>query len=265
MTAQDRRDAAVALLALAALLLWDSSGLDLALSAAVASPTGFPWRDAWLTRTLLHDGGRWAAGAVLIAVIVPLLRTPAPGTPTRRDRLFALAVLLLGLVTVPSLKRASSTSCPWDLADFGGTASYVSHWQFGVADGGPGHCFPSGHAVAAFAFFALYFLWRPHNPLRAGVWLLGTLGAGMLFGAAQWLRGAHFVSHVAWSAWICGVVAAAAFRLRTGLLAVRARPAVDRAAVPRPVPAAAHPGRHGAARRSAGRSAHRRARGRRPR
>lgn len=265
MTAQDRRDIALSLLALAALLLWDLSGLDLALSAAVAGPDGFPWRDAWFTRTLLHDGGRWAAGAVLIAVIVPLLRPPAPGAPTRRDRLFALAVLLLGLVTVPTLKRASSTSCPWDLADFGGTASYVSHWQFGVADGGPGHCFPSGHAVAAFAFFALYFLWRPHDPQRARVWLLGTLGAGVLFGAAQWLRGAHFVSHVAWSAWICWAVAAAAFRLRSALLAVRARPAVDRAAVPRPVPAAAHPGHRGAARRSAGRSARHPARGRRPR
>lgn len=269
MTAQDRRDAALSLLGLVALLLWDGSGGDLALARWLAGPEGFPWRNAWFTRDLLHDGGRWAAGAVLAAVVWAAFRAPAPGTPPRRERVFALGVVLLGLVTVPSLKRASSTSCPWDLAEFGGAARYVSHWQFGVLDGGPGHCFPSGHAVAAFAFFALYFLWRAHDPRRARLWLLGTLAAGVLFGAAQWLRGAHYPSHVAWSAWICWVVAAGAFRLRTLVLtmtlAARARPAVDRAAVPRPAPAAAHRGHRVAARRSAGRSAHHPASGRRPR
>lgn len=268
MTAQDRRDLFASLATLALLLVWDATGWDLALTRALAGPGGFAWRDAWFTRDLLHDGGRWAAGLVLAAVVGAAARPPAPGTPPRRERLFALAVLLMGLVTVPSLKRASSTSCPWDLQEFGGAARYVSHWQFGIADGGPGHCFPSGHAVAAFAFFALYFLWRPHDPVRARRWLVGTLIAGGLFGAAQWLRGAHYPSHVAWSAWVCWVVAAAAFRLRTALLAMwaaPARPGVDRVIVPRPVPVAARPDRRGVARRSAGRSARRRACVRRPR
>jgi membrane-associated PAP2 superfamily phosphatase len=112
VTAQDRRDAAVSLLALVALLLWDISGADLALTRSLAGPEGFAWRDAWFTRDLLHDGGRWAAGAVLAALVWAVLRAPAPGTPPCGERVFALAVLLLGLVTVPSLKRASSTSCP---------------------------------------------------------------------------------------------------------------------------------------------------------
>ena len=42
-----------------------------------------------------------------------------------------------------------------ELAEFGGVAQHVSHWSLGVLDGGPGHCFPSGHASSAFAFFAL--------------------------------------------------------------------------------------------------------------
>jgi membrane-associated PAP2 superfamily phosphatase len=158
---------------------------------------------------LLHDGGRWLSGAVLLALVADACRRHAAG-PGRAQRWQALGVVLLGLIVVPTLKRASSTSCPWDLAEFGGQAAYVPHWSWGVADGGPGHCFPSGHAVAAFAFFALYFLWRPYRPAWARAWLLGTLVAGAVFGAAQVLRGAHFVSHVLWSAWICWLVAALA-------------------------------------------------------
>ena len=133
--------------------------------------------------------------------------------------------LVIGLTVVALLKRASSTSCPWDLAEFGGQAAYVSHWLPGVADGGPGHCFPSGHAVAAFAFFALYFHWRPHQPARARAWLAATLAAGAVFGAAQVVRGAHFASHVLWSAWICWALATTAYAVINLRTAVEPAPA----------------------------------------
>lgn len=223
MTGRHRRDAVFTLAALACVLAWDLSGLDLALSRLVAGPAGFAWRDAWLTRHVLHDGGRWLAGVVLVGLVVDALRCHAPG-PSRTERWQALGVVLVGLTVVPLLKRASSTSCPWDLAEFGGQAAYVSHWLPGLADGGPGHCFPSGHAVAAFAFFALHFHWRPHQPARARAWLAATLAAGALFGAAQVLRGAHFASHVLWSAWICWTLAATAY----GVLNRRRRPAASR-------------------------------------
>lgn len=222
MTRAGRFDLAVTVGALLLLAAWDVSGADLALSRWVAGPGGFPWRDAWATRVLLHDGGRWLSGLVLAVLALAVWRR-SPAGPSRAERLGALGVVLLGLVVVPSLKRASATSCPWDLAEFGGTASYVSHWQFGLADGGPGHCFPSGHAVAAFAFVALYFLWRPYRPARAQAWLAGTLAVGAVYGAAQWLRGAHYVSHVLWAAWICWTVAALAFRLPAFAAAVAGR------------------------------------------
>ena len=37
---------------------------------------------------------------------------------------------------------------------------HVSHWAWGVFDGGAGHCFPSGHAAGAFCFLSGYFLLR---------------------------------------------------------------------------------------------------------
>lgn len=100
----------------------------------------------------------------------------------------------------------------------------MSHWHFGLADGGPGHCFPSGHAVAAFAFFAMYFLWRGHDPRLARRWLAGVLAAGAVFGFAQLARGAHYPSHTLWSAWICWTIC----------VAVSAWAASRRALPPRP-------------------------------
>jgi len=209
MTRRWWADLIVTLATLAGVLAWDLSGLDLPLSHQLADASGFAWRNAWITRGLLHDGGRWLSAVVLVGVVLGALR-PRGGGPSRLARWWAVGVLLLGLTVVPLLKRGSLTSCAWDLTEFGGQAAYVPHWQFGVWDGGPGHCFPSGHAVAAFAYFALYFLWRPVHPARARAWLIGTLSVGLLFGTAQVLRGAHFASHVLWSAWICWTLAAAA-------------------------------------------------------
>ncbi|MEP7283333.1 MAG: phosphatase PAP2 family protein, partial [Rubrivivax sp.] len=206
-----RHDLALTLGLLAALLLWDVSGLDLVVSHGFGGAQGFPWRQAWWARDLLHDGGRVMAALVLVAGLAHVWwpRPAGPSTPTRAERLRWTVVVLASLILVPALKRFSDTSCPWDLAEFGGVAATVSHWRFGVTDGGSGHCFPSGHAVAAFEFFGLYFLWRDRRPGLARAWLIGIGIAGLLFGVAQLVRGAHFVSHTLWSAWLCWAVAAA--------------------------------------------------------
>jgi membrane-associated PAP2 superfamily phosphatase len=224
------RDLAITLAALALLIAWDASGLDRAVAHAVGGPAGFPWRDAWLTRGLLHDGGRWlSAGVLALLVIGPLCRRPQAAL-SPRAHWGAIGVVLLNLLAVPTVKRASSTSCPWDLAEFGGTARYVTHWDLGVFDGGGGHCFPSGHAVAAFAFIAMYFALRDLRPQVARRWLFGALTAGAVFGAAQVLRGAHFVSHVLWSAWACWTLAAAVDLLSRRRRRPRPRPAAAAAA-----------------------------------
>ena len=198
-----------AVLAGLALLAWDASGADLAVTRLFGTAEGFALRDSVWTATLLHNGGRLAAWALLLALVAAALRAPPHPTaavPGRAQRWCWLGVMLMCVLAVPLLKRVSVTSCPWDLAEFGGTARYVSHWAFGQLDGGPGHCFPSGHAVAAFAFFGLYFQWRGHDERRARRWLAAVLGAGLLFGAAQLVRGAHHLSHTLWSAWLCWVL-----------------------------------------------------------
>ena len=203
---QLRRDLIVTLAALAALLAWDFSGGDLATARLFGNAQGFAAREAWWASRLLHDGGRLAAWLLLAVLVAGTLRVPKSGAttdPSRAERWSWISVIGLCVLAVPTLKRFSNTSCPWDLAEFGGVARYVSHWTLGVTDGGGGHCFPSGHAVAAFAFFGLYFLWRGHDLRRARLWLAAVLFFGLLFGGAQLARGAHYPSHTLWSAWLC--------------------------------------------------------------
>jgi membrane-associated PAP2 superfamily phosphatase len=195
------------------LLVWDASGLDLVLTRAVGDAQGFAWRDNWVLDNLFHEGGRRLALVALALLAFDAWRPMLAG-PTRRDRLFWWLVVLFSALAIPVLKQASLTSCPWDLAEFGGTAFYRSHWLWAMPDGGPGRCFPSGHAVSAFAFIGQYFLWRGTRPQLARRLLWVVLAVGALFALTQFLRGAHYVSHSLWSAWLCAALALAAASLR---------------------------------------------------
>ena len=192
--------------------LWELSALDLPVMRLFADARGFVWRDHWFTRDLLHDGGRWLAGLVLLLLFWAAWR-PGKSGPSRRERLWTLLAIFVCLLAVPAFKRWSSTSCPWSLQEFGGTATYVSHWLRGVADGGPGRCFPSGHAVAAFGFLPQVLLWRRYDRRRAAVWLAVILLAGFAFALAQTVRGAHYPSHSLWSAVLSWLMALVALRL----------------------------------------------------
>jgi membrane-associated PAP2 superfamily phosphatase len=203
------RDTRVTLVALMLLVVWEVTAWDRPVAHWFGNASGFVLRDAWITRALMHEGGRWLAGLVLALFVLDAVR-PVLAGPSRRERWYWLGMTIAAWVIVPGFKQLSHTSCPWDLLEFGGHIAYVPHWVFSVSDGGPGHCFPSGHAVAAFAFLTLYFLWRPYRPVLARWMLGGVIAMGALFGWAQMARGAHFPSHTFWSAWLCWALCVAA-------------------------------------------------------
>lgn len=199
-----RRCAVLTGVLLLALVLWDASGLDLPLARWAGSAQGFAWRGSPALVLWLHEVPR-ALSILLVLLLVAgvvwpwgFLRRLA-----RRDRVQLVASILGAIALTTLVKRFSDTSCPWSLAEFGGVARYVSHWAWGMRDGGPGHCFPAGHASAALGFVAGWFVLQRTAPRMATAWLLAALAAGMLLGLAQQVRGAHYMSHTLWSAWIC--------------------------------------------------------------
>jgi len=192
-----------------ALLAWDATGLDLWLAHVSGGATGFPLRDNWFLYRVLHEGGRHASWLVVLGLCLAVW-WPV-GFLRRLDasqRLQLAVTTLLALLAVSTLKSVTGISCPWDLAGFGGVARYASHWtQILQADGGSGRCFPAGHASAGFAFAGGWFVFRRNAPRIAWAWLGAALAAGFVFGIAQQIRGAHFMSHTLWTAWLCWAVA----------------------------------------------------------
>lgn len=190
--------------------LWDYGGLDLPMARWFGTAHGFALRDHWLWATVLHEAARRVAWALQLALLLAVwwpfgvLRGL-----DRRERVHMCVATLLCLASIHLLKQMNTTSCPWDLREFGGTALYVPHWHWGASDGGPGRCFPAGHVSAALCFLPGYFWLRERWPRTAARWLGATLVAGLTIGLAQQVRGAHYLSHTLWAGWICWTIAAA--------------------------------------------------------
>lgn len=155
----------------------------------------------------MHAGARQLAWALVLGLFLMVFWPQGPFRSLESARRWQLAVstLLLALA-ISVIKSASLTSCPWDLKAFGGVAEHLSHWAL-VRDGGPGRCFPAGHASAAFAFLGGFFVFRDVHPRLAQRWLAVTVLAGLALGVAQQLRGAHFMSHTLWTGWLCWCMA----------------------------------------------------------
>lgn len=191
--------AGLALAALAILLL-ARSGLDFAISALAYSPQArsFPLKDAWALAVLGHSALKYFAVAVWLAL--PVVAASAPRW--RAVALHAFLAIALAAFAVAGLREVSAHSCPWDLADFGGAAQWYPVLGAVPVAPGPGRCLPAAHASTGFALLGLYFALRDSNP-RLARWALAlSLLLGLVAGAVQVARGAHFVTHALWTAWI---------------------------------------------------------------
>lgn len=208
-----RNDAAALVLGLLALAAWDAGGMDIVLARSWGTAAGFAWREHWLTAGLMHGGIRMLGWIAFLVLLVGVWRPlPFARLLSRRDHVWWIGTTVLCVALIPLLKRVSTTSCPWALAEFGGgVAQYVPHWVHGLTDGGPGGCFPSGHASTAFAFLSGWFALRERNPSAARVWLLSVIAVGAALGGVQAVRGAHYISHSLWTAWICWATSALSF------------------------------------------------------
>lgn len=152
------------------------------------------WKESWLTEHLVHRGGRNLSFFLLFVVVLLLgLSYRQPGSQAQQKRLWYLFLAVGGSSLVVSiLKKFLAISCPWEFSIYGGHLAYQEFAQQLFSRTGSG-CFPAGHASAGYAWIGLYFFLM-HSRWR---WLAlaAALGAGIVFGFVQQLRGAHFVSH----------------------------------------------------------------------
>jgi len=187
-------------------LLFEATPLDRTLIALYydASRHVFPLRDDLLLQTVMHSGMKLLVIGIAFAVLGAFILTyllPHWGLHRRR-LLWVVAGMAGSSLLVSLLKRGSTQHCPWDLAEYGGYAPFHSLFGF-LAEGiAAGHCFPGGHASGGFALMAIYFAWRDMHGRAAGLSLAAAVIAGLAMGWSQMMRGAHFMSHNLWSAWV---------------------------------------------------------------
>jgi membrane-associated PAP2 superfamily phosphatase len=166
-------------------LLFRFGGADRALTSFFydAARNGFPLKDAWLLAVPGHTGLKWAMLGVWALCL-------AWGGSLRRGALYMAAIAL----AVSALKHYSPFSCPWDLLEYGGREPQT------------GRCLPAAHPLTGFALFGLYLALRRDRRRAARAVLAAAWVIGLAAGAVQVARGAHFVSHVLWTAWAAWAV-----------------------------------------------------------
>ncbi|MDO9316771.1 MAG: phosphatase PAP2 family protein [Gammaproteobacteria bacterium] len=214
MTAPEIRNLLVlpTLAFLAAIVALETSGADLQIADWLYRLQGGSWRlqDAWITNNLIHDQGRNLVGIVLLALLlaIALAFVMAPLRAYRGDLIYVLVTALIAVAIVNILKETTHVDCPWDLTRYGGDKLYASLFEGVPANQEPGHCFPAGHASGAYCWLGLFFFARRRFPARQWQVLTGVMATGLVFGVAQQLRGAHFVSHDLWTIYLCWMIAA---------------------------------------------------------
>lgn len=200
----------IAAILLMAMALWTDWDVRLADSAFDASAKTFPLRHAWLTETFNHVILKRVLSGLALVVIVAVLWDAASRQRWSWLLRFQLRVIALSAVMVPTaislIKQISDSHCPWDLQRYGGAEPYVRLFEHLPAGIAPGHCMPGGHASSALWMVSFAIMYVPYRLTRAALSLAILLMLGIGVGWLQQLRGAHFLSHTLWSAWIAVLI-----------------------------------------------------------
>lgn len=203
------------LLLSALVIFWIGNGTDIDLRLADAAfnqaTHRFPMQHAWLAERFNHVILKSILSALGAgAVVLALWDAASPRNWSVSSRM-GMRVVAMSAVFVPlviSLLKWSSTSyCPWDLQRYGGTEPYVRLLEWASVGGMAGHCMPAGHASSALWLISLAAFWWPHSRSKGIAVGFSMLMFGLAVGWVQQLRGAHFLTHTLWSAWIaCAMV-----------------------------------------------------------
>jgi membrane-associated PAP2 superfamily phosphatase len=190
---------------------------DLVLADWLFRLEGLHWRlkDHVITSGVLHEMGQHVSRLIGLALLLLAIGSHALPrlAPYRRGLWLLFLTLALGSLVVSVLKSLTHVDCPWDLQRYGGTRPYLSLYAAHPGNYAYGQCFPAGHASGGYGLLGLYFFLRHYRPDWKWYGLGLAIGVGLLFGIAQQLRGAHFLSHDLWALAICWLSALLLSRL----------------------------------------------------
>ena len=164
--------------------------------------------DSWWTNELIHTGGQWLLrGLIVAAMILWVWSLQRPSrAPLRRPTAYFVLASVLSIGITGLLKTVTNVHCPWALSAFGANQPYLHLFDPRPATMRTGHCFPAAHASFGYSLLALYFVFLERRRALARAALALGIGAGLLFGIAQQSRGAHFMSHDLWSAFLVWLI-----------------------------------------------------------
>ena len=205
--------------------------LDWSLAHRLYAWEGYRWvlKHAFLTEAVLHRSGHDLSIAAWVAVLAAwsaALKRKSMAAWRRPLGYLALSVLVSTLL-IAWIKSWSNMDCPWDIEGLGGIRPYIGLFGSRPAWLPDGRCFPAGHASGGYAWMSLYFFCLLTRPQRRWLGLAAGVGAGLVFGIGQQLRGAHFLSHDLWTAMLCWMVAFGLYCVFRPSIALRAgRPRV---------------------------------------
>jgi membrane-associated PAP2 superfamily phosphatase len=184
------------------------------LSGALYEWEGSSWRlyKHWFTYDVIHHWGKrliHLLGFLLLALwsLSPHFHTLRGLRKYRRSMLYLVLCLVLIPSVIARMKHFTHGPCPIDIINFGGSEIYRHNFSYPFEPGGTGHCYPSGHAGAGFSLLALYFAAYFHLSKKRLLFLVPGLLLGSVFAISQRVRGAHFLSHLTMSLFICWFLA----------------------------------------------------------
>lgn len=192
---------------------------DWRLASFLYAQEGGHWalRKTFLTETLIHRRGHdlsiaaWAGTLLLWLASLRSRRLRA----WRRPLGYLLLAVAASTLAISALKAVSNMDCPWDVTGLGGARPPLTLFDLRPHGLPRGRCFPAGHASGGYAWMALYFAFLMVRPRWRWYGLATGAGVGLVYGIAQQLRGAHFLSHDLWTIAICWCIALALYvRLR---------------------------------------------------
>ncbi|HEY1057933.1 MAG TPA: phosphatase PAP2 family protein [Limnobacter sp.] len=230
---------AVLLLLLGALIVYINRFTHLDFTVAdwfySSSQHAFPLQHQWWAEQLLHNRLKHFSTVLWFGLLAwVLVQRFVRKAGWSHQALFVLISSMVSAAVVSLLKTKSMHSCPWDLQAYGGQSTWLPLFydasSVDLSQAGSGKCFPSGHASVGLMWLGVFFLPRIR---RALAWPAGrhqralsvaVLSLSLVVGLVQLVRGAHFLSHVLATLWLCWLISLLVSALYIRLFVVYSRP-----------------------------------------